>query len=123
MRTIIAASRDRTVIVMPPSMPRRFPPTTRDCTGRRRGEKASRGTARGLVPPVRSAPGPACRILGRVSPPGRGIRRDRRDRAMLGATLGIAEYLERVCQEVRRLDPAQVEGLSAVIEAAYRAGR
>jgi D-sedoheptulose 7-phosphate isomerase len=42
---------------------------------------------------------------------------------MLGATLGAADYLERVCAEVRRLDPAQLETLGALIEDAYHAGR
>jgi D-sedoheptulose 7-phosphate isomerase len=42
---------------------------------------------------------------------------------MLGATLGAVDYLERVCAEIRRLDPAQLEGLSALIERAYHAGR
>ena len=42
---------------------------------------------------------------------------------MLGATLGANEYLERVCAEIRRLDPAQLEKLSGLIEDAYHAGR
>src|SRR4051794_6181617 len=42
---------------------------------------------------------------------------------MLGATLGASDYLGRVCDEIRRLDPAQLETLSALIEDAYRAGR
>jgi D-sedoheptulose 7-phosphate isomerase len=42
---------------------------------------------------------------------------------MLGATLGANEYLERVCAEIRRLDPAQLETLSGLIEDAYHAGR
>jgi D-sedoheptulose 7-phosphate isomerase len=42
---------------------------------------------------------------------------------MLGATLGAKEYLERVCAEIRRLDPAQLETLSGLIEDAYHAGR
>jgi D-sedoheptulose 7-phosphate isomerase len=42
---------------------------------------------------------------------------------MLGATLGANEYLERVCAEIRRLDPAQLETLSSLIEDAYHAGR
>ena len=42
---------------------------------------------------------------------------------MLGATLGAREYLERVCEEIRRLDPAELETLSGVIEDAYHAGR
>ena len=42
---------------------------------------------------------------------------------MLGATMGAREYLDRVCREIRRLDAAQVERLSDLIEAAYRDGR
>src|ERR1700760_2943905 len=42
---------------------------------------------------------------------------------MLGATLGGREYLESVCDELRRLDTAQLEALSALIENAYHAGR
>lgn len=42
---------------------------------------------------------------------------------MLGATLGVKEYLERVCQEIRGLDLDQVEALSDRIEEAYRASR
>jgi D-sedoheptulose 7-phosphate isomerase len=42
---------------------------------------------------------------------------------MLGATLGAREYLERFCDVVRSLDIGQVEGLSGLIEEAYRRGR
>src|SRR5438045_9749640 len=42
---------------------------------------------------------------------------------MLGAKLGVSDYLERVCQEIQRLDPAQIENLSELIEAAYDEGR
>ena len=42
---------------------------------------------------------------------------------MLGATLGVRDYLDRVCRAIRELDPAEVEGMSDAIEAAYRAGR
>ena len=42
---------------------------------------------------------------------------------MLGATLGVRDYLDRVCREIRELDPAQVQDLSDVIEAAYHSGR
>jgi D-sedoheptulose 7-phosphate isomerase len=42
---------------------------------------------------------------------------------MLGATLGVKDYLDRVCEEIRRLDPAQIEALSVLIEEAYHAGR
>jgi D-sedoheptulose 7-phosphate isomerase len=42
---------------------------------------------------------------------------------MLGATLGARDYMERVCDEIRRLDTAQLEALSGLIEDAYHAGR
>src|SRR5205085_11680996 len=42
---------------------------------------------------------------------------------MLGATLGAKDYLGRVCDEIRRLDTAQLEALSGLIEGAYHAGR
>ena len=42
---------------------------------------------------------------------------------MLGATLGIKDYLDRVCREIERLDLEQVETLSGLIEHAYHAGR
>src|SRR3954447_14188342 len=42
---------------------------------------------------------------------------------MLGATLGAKDYLGRVCDEIRRLDAAQLETLSGLIEEAYHAGR
>jgi D-sedoheptulose 7-phosphate isomerase len=42
---------------------------------------------------------------------------------MLGATLGAKAYLDRVCQEIERLDIAQVENLSNLVEAAYHAGK
>ncbi len=42
---------------------------------------------------------------------------------MLGATLGAKAYLERVCQEIQRLDLTQVENLSDLIESAYLEGR
>jgi D-sedoheptulose 7-phosphate isomerase len=42
---------------------------------------------------------------------------------MLGATLGARDYLERVCREIERLDVAQVERLSDLIEKAYHAQR
>ena len=35
---------------------------------------------------------------------------------MLGATLGAKDYLERVCEEIRKLDLTQVEALSDLIE-------
>jgi D-sedoheptulose 7-phosphate isomerase len=42
---------------------------------------------------------------------------------MLGVKLGVSDYLTRVCQEIQRLDPAQIEKLSELIEAAYDGGR
>ena len=42
---------------------------------------------------------------------------------MLGATLGVRDYLDRVCREIDRVDQAQVENLSRLVEAAYAAGR
>jgi D-sedoheptulose 7-phosphate isomerase len=42
---------------------------------------------------------------------------------MLGATLGAKQYLDRVCEEIQRLDLGQVETLSDLIEDAYHAGR
>ena len=42
---------------------------------------------------------------------------------MLGATLGVRDYLDRVCRAIDALDPAQVEGLSRLIHDAYRGGR
>jgi D-sedoheptulose 7-phosphate isomerase len=42
---------------------------------------------------------------------------------MLGATLGAKPYLELVCDEIRRVDPAQVETLADLIEQRYHTGR
>ena len=42
---------------------------------------------------------------------------------MLGATLGVNDYLDRVCEEIRRVDPAQIENLSSLIERQYETGR
>ncbi len=42
---------------------------------------------------------------------------------MLGASLGIAEYLDRFSQELRQVDLAQVENLANLIEQAYQQGR
>lgn len=42
---------------------------------------------------------------------------------MLGAILGLKDYLDRVCREIERLDIHQVEALSGLIEDAYHAGR
>jgi D-sedoheptulose 7-phosphate isomerase len=42
---------------------------------------------------------------------------------MLGATLGVSDYLGRVGQALAGLDPAQVEALSGLIERRWKAGR
>lgn len=42
---------------------------------------------------------------------------------MLGATLGARDYLDRVCREIQRLDVAQIEAFSQVVEDAYHAGK
>jgi D-sedoheptulose 7-phosphate isomerase len=42
---------------------------------------------------------------------------------MLGATLSAGDYLSRVCQEIQRLDRAEVENVSDLIERAYDDGR
>ena len=42
---------------------------------------------------------------------------------MIGAKLGISEYLARVCEEIQRLDPAQCEKVCELVEAAYDEGR
>lgn len=42
---------------------------------------------------------------------------------MLGATLGAGAYLERVAEEVRRLELGPIEAMSGRIERAYREGR
>jgi len=42
---------------------------------------------------------------------------------MLGATLNATDYLTRVCEEIKRLDPAQIEKVCDLIEAAYDSGR
>ena len=42
---------------------------------------------------------------------------------MLGAKLGISDYLNRVCQDIQNMDPAQIEAVSDLIEAAYDEGR
>ncbi|MBX9719391.1 MAG: SIS domain-containing protein, partial [Microbacteriaceae bacterium] len=44
-------------------------------------------------------------------------------RPMLGVTLGVHDYLERVCEEVKRIDRRQVENLCDLIEGRYRSGR
>src|SRR5436305_1972324 len=48
---------------------------------------------------------------------------DRGDTSMIGAKLGVSDYLTRVCQEIQRLDPSQIENLSELVEAAYDEGR
>lgn len=42
---------------------------------------------------------------------------------MLGATLGVRDYLDRVRREIERLDVGQIEAFSQLVEAAYHAGR
>jgi len=42
---------------------------------------------------------------------------------MLGAKLGIGDYLSRVCEEIQRLDRAQIEKVSELVEAAYDEGK
>ena len=42
---------------------------------------------------------------------------------MLGATMNARDYLARVCEEIHRLDVAQIEKVSDLIEQAYDAGR
>ena len=42
---------------------------------------------------------------------------------MLGATLGVVDYLRRVSDEIGRLDPSQIENLSDLLERAWRDGR
>jgi D-sedoheptulose 7-phosphate isomerase len=42
---------------------------------------------------------------------------------MLGAKMGVSDYLTRVCQEIQRIDPAQIENVSEQIENAYDEGR
>jgi D-sedoheptulose 7-phosphate isomerase len=42
---------------------------------------------------------------------------------MLGATMSAGDYLARVCQEIGRLDTAEVEKVSELIEEAYDTGR
>ncbi len=44
-------------------------------------------------------------------------------RLRLGVTLGAKDYLDRVCREVQRLDLAQAEVVSSLIDKAYREGR
>lgn len=42
---------------------------------------------------------------------------------MLAANLGAREYLDRVCQEIQRLDPSQIVNVAELIERAYQADR
>lgn len=42
---------------------------------------------------------------------------------MLGATLGVGPYLQRVNEAIAALDPEQIENLSSLIERAWRDGR
>ncbi len=42
---------------------------------------------------------------------------------MLGAKLGISDYLDRVCQDIRNMDPGQIVAVTDLIEQAYDAGR
>jgi D-sedoheptulose 7-phosphate isomerase len=42
---------------------------------------------------------------------------------MLGQTLGIKDYLDRMSQEIANLDLGQIENLSQLIEDAYHAGQ
>ncbi len=41
---------------------------------------------------------------------------------MLGWTLGAKDYLDRLCEEVNRLDLGQLEDVSRIVEDAYHAG-
>lgn len=43
--------------------------------------------------------------------------------AMLGATLSAKAYLDRVCQDIQKIDTSQVENLSGLIEERYHTGR
>lgn len=42
---------------------------------------------------------------------------------MLGATLRPKAYLDRVCDEIRKLDSGEIENLSELVERAYHDGR
>jgi D-sedoheptulose 7-phosphate isomerase len=42
---------------------------------------------------------------------------------MLGAKLGISDYLDRVCDDIRNMDAAQIEAVSELIDSAYDEGR
>jgi D-sedoheptulose 7-phosphate isomerase len=45
------------------------------------------------------------------------------EKLMLGAKLSVTEYLSVVCREIEKLDPAQIEKISDLVEAAYDDGR
>src|SRR5438309_342872 len=38
---------------------------------------------------------------------------------MIGAKLGVADYLSLVCDEIQQLDPAQIEKVCELVDAAY----
>lgn len=42
---------------------------------------------------------------------------------MLGAKLGVSDYLKQVCQDIQNVDPAQVEALADLLESARDEGR
>ena len=42
---------------------------------------------------------------------------------MLGATLGVKDYLDRVCREIGRIDHAQVVNVGQLLQDAYDAGK
>lgn len=42
---------------------------------------------------------------------------------MLGATMGVRPYLDRVAEEIRRVDESQIVQMADLIEKAYRGGR
>ena len=42
---------------------------------------------------------------------------------MIGAKMGVSDYLSLVCREIQRIDPAQIENVCELIETAYDEGR
>ncbi|MGP0068037.1 MAG: SIS domain-containing protein [Isosphaeraceae bacterium] len=42
---------------------------------------------------------------------------------MIGAKLGVSDYLNLVCQEIQKIDPTEIENVSDLIENAYDEGR
>src|SRR6478609_4293852 len=42
---------------------------------------------------------------------------------MLGAKLGVSEYMSVVCREIEKLDPARIEKVCELVETAYDEGR